>query len=168
MCWITEARLYAIWAAVGPLAGVIIGGWLASHWQRKQWIADNKAREYREIFDALNTYRWKSINYLARYEVLGAQNEEVRPEDTLSMAEAQHALDNAFSDRIFVRETVVSSGAKEDFRQLSQSFLNDRPPSLNEATQAISNLHKKLVRTAEADLRLANGLRHGSASLGSH
>lgn len=165
MRWITEVRLYAIWAAIGPLVGVIIGAWLASRWQRRQWIADNKAREYREILDALNVYRWRLVNYQARY---GGVYAEVKPEDNLSLAEAQIALDNSFSDRIFVRETVVNSGAREAFRKFSESLLSASPPNLSESTQTLAKLHKKPVSVAETDLRLAKGSRNHTPSPGSH
>ena len=61
----TLGKFFAIWAAVGPLVGVVVGGFLTAWWQRRQWILDNKAREYREALDALEAYRRSLLNHLA-------------------------------------------------------------------------------------------------------
>jgi len=45
---------YAIWAAVGPLIGVLIGSFLTSRTQRAHWLADNKKQEYRELLTVLS------------------------------------------------------------------------------------------------------------------
>jgi hypothetical protein len=43
----------AIWAAVGPLVGILIGAYLAKQWQRSQWLADKKRSEYRKLLTTL-------------------------------------------------------------------------------------------------------------------
>jgi len=51
------AEVFAMWNAIGPLVGVVIGAlltpWVAWHWQRKQWMLDNKKQEYRDLLDGL-------------------------------------------------------------------------------------------------------------------
>jgi len=37
--------------AVYVFGGALLGGWIARSNQHKQWIWDNKAREYRELID---------------------------------------------------------------------------------------------------------------------
>lgn len=42
-----------IWAIFGPLIGILIGSWLTTRNQRKQWIMDNKRDEYRELLTTI-------------------------------------------------------------------------------------------------------------------
>jgi hypothetical protein len=35
------------------LLGVLLGGWIAWRYQHRQWILENKKKEYREILDGL-------------------------------------------------------------------------------------------------------------------
>ena len=44
----------AVWAAIGPLAGILIGHYLTRSWQREQRIADDRKAEYRRLLAALN------------------------------------------------------------------------------------------------------------------
>src|SRR5713226_10620517 len=95
---ITAANIYAVWAAVGPLVGVIIGAWLSARWQRTKWILDNKTTEYRGILDALNSYRWWLVNFHALCGgVLVADSAKVKYDDRIMFAQAQDALTNAFA-----------------------------------------------------------------------
>jgi hypothetical protein len=41
------------WKYAGPLVGVLIGGWITSRNQRKQWLRDTRKQEYRELLGAL-------------------------------------------------------------------------------------------------------------------
>lgn len=43
----------SIWAAVGPLIGVLLGGYLTMRVQRNHWKLDNKKEEYRELIGTL-------------------------------------------------------------------------------------------------------------------
>jgi hypothetical protein len=40
------------WAAVGPLIGVLVGAYLTGR-QKRDWLADNKKEEYRELLSAM-------------------------------------------------------------------------------------------------------------------
>jgi hypothetical protein len=43
----------AVWNAVGPLIGVLIGGWMTYRIQSRQWLANTRKEEYRELLTAL-------------------------------------------------------------------------------------------------------------------
>lgn len=43
----------SIWATIGPLIGVLLGSWLASKNQRKQWTLHNRRDEYRELLTTI-------------------------------------------------------------------------------------------------------------------
>jgi hypothetical protein len=42
-----------VWTAVGPLLGVLIGGYLTARSQSRKWVADGKKEEYREVLSAI-------------------------------------------------------------------------------------------------------------------
>ena len=50
--WVTVSL--TIWAAVGPLAGIMIGHYLVRSWERKRWLADHRREEYQRVLAALN------------------------------------------------------------------------------------------------------------------
>jgi hypothetical protein len=46
----SQVTLYlALWGALGPLVGIIVGHVLTRSWQRKQWILDCRKEEFREV-----------------------------------------------------------------------------------------------------------------------
>jgi len=45
----------AFWAAIGPLAGIVLGHVLSRTWQFRQWKLENRRQEYREVLQALTT-----------------------------------------------------------------------------------------------------------------
>lgn len=46
--------VFAIWAAVGPLVGIFIGSYLSRSAQKKQWLAVERIKEWRELLEAMN------------------------------------------------------------------------------------------------------------------
>jgi len=50
--WVTI--FLTLWAAVGPLVGILIGHYLVRSWQRRQWLAYNQKEEYRKVLAGLN------------------------------------------------------------------------------------------------------------------
>jgi hypothetical protein len=150
------AKLYAIWAAIGPLVGVVIGAWLAARWQDRRWILDNKKAEYRGILDALQTYRWNVTRHRARCGATSISPDAAGEmgEDQLALAEALHSLWSALADRIFIREALVNSGVHQDLQSLHRSLVSDNPPDMAQWQQKCYDLHLKLLRTAWKDLRL--------------
>src|SRR5271154_409055 len=121
------AHISNVWAVVGPLAGVGYGAWLTARWQRKKWILDNKASEYRGILDALNSYRFALSEYYALYKfALVAVPAQKKYDDDIALAKTQSAVTNAFADRIFIRIAVERSGARKEWRELAAKMLADK------------------------------------------
>ena len=148
------AHIYAVWAAVGPLVGVIIGGWLAARWQRKRWILDNKASEYRSILDALNSYRFALTEYYALYKIaLVAVPAQKKYDDDVAFAKALDKVNNAFADRIFTRKPVSQSGARADWSTLADKLRSNKS-DLDELLKMIDSIHGKLVKASQTDLNL--------------
>ena len=157
MAWLPHliaAHFYQAWAAIGPLVGVVIGAWLTARWQRKKWILDNKTDEYRGILDALNSYRFKLIEYLSLYHP-GAAGFLVKDkhEAQMTLAKAHDAVNNAFADRIFTQLMVAQSGAKDDWTKCTE-MRSDKPGYINEVLTMLNSVHDKLVKASQADLQL--------------
>ena len=51
--WVTV--FLTIWAPVGPLIGLLIGHLLSRSQPRRQWIADNEVKEWRELLTTMVT-----------------------------------------------------------------------------------------------------------------
>jgi hypothetical protein len=61
--WVTLAL--TIWAAIGPMAGLLTGHLLSRSSQRKHWIADCKKQEYGELLRALMRHHFLLEDYLS-------------------------------------------------------------------------------------------------------
>jgi hypothetical protein len=152
---LTTDDFYHVWAAVGPLVGVIIGGWLSARWQRRKWILDNKTTEYRGILDALNSYRFVFVEYCALYKIASvAVSAQKKYDDDIALARAQDAVTNAFADRIFTRTPVAQSGVRNEWSSFADKLLSAKPPDLGECLKMLDGMHDKLVKVSELDLKL--------------
>lgn len=149
---ITMDGFYRLWAVVGPLVGVGFGAWLTARWQRKKWLLDNKVAEYRGIFDALNSYRHKLTTFNAMYGTAAdGVNVRDRHEAQMVMFQALDAVNNSFADRIFTRQTVEKSGARDDWDTFN-TMLGRKPA--DEVLKQLENVHDKLVTASLDDLKL--------------
>jgi|SRR6266436_4258875 len=81
----------AVWAAIGPLAGIVIGHYLVRSWQRRQWIADNRKDEYRKILGALN-----------RLNMAFSQQHSTGVADSREIKEAMEEIAIAFNTCLFI------------------------------------------------------------------
>ena len=145
----------ALWNALGPLAGVLLGVWLTWHWQHKHWVLDNKRAEYRQLLDALEAYR----------DVLDdhAKKRPFAPDDYKRdyepVNEKQAALRTMLADRLFIgdRPEIVSTG--KDFQDFLRKFAVELLPrnlSMSSTTKvfdALDDFEKRLRRAARDDLK---------------
>jgi hypothetical protein len=76
--------ILSVWAAIGPLIGIYIGHHLLRSQHRRQWLADNRIQEWREV-----------ITTLQKALVLTTQFDAAR---NLSTAEEKKAAMPAFLD----------------------------------------------------------------------
>ena len=42
------------WISFGPLAGVLVGAWLARSWDKQKWMNDNRKQECQELLAAIS------------------------------------------------------------------------------------------------------------------
>jgi hypothetical protein len=151
---ITSDDFWRVATIVGTLAGVAFGAWLTARWQRKKWILDNKASEYRSIFDALNSYRFALTEYYSLYKIaLVEVPAQKKYDDQIALAKTLSAVSNAFADRIFIHDAVKRSGARKEWGELAAKLLADTS-TIEELLKIIDSIHNKLVKTFKDDLKL--------------
>lgn len=88
-----------IWAVVGPLVGILIGAYIANRNQRKNWIADNKKQEFRELLSALVE---ASSSLIAFYTPMALHG----PEDQRACDRVEKKSVEVIMDRIFIAREV--------------------------------------------------------------
>jgi len=89
----------AIWAALGPLVGVLIGAYIADRNQRRQWIANCKKEEYRELISVLTKARSTYLQIHHFTPVAGPDEVQALADETFRVAETM-------GDRIFIAAVV--------------------------------------------------------------
>jgi len=117
----------SIWAAVGPLIGVLLGAHLAAQAQKRHWILDSMKEEYRELLSTLS----QTFNFLREYHapMVGHGPEEQRAEH----AEQLMAL-AVIGDRVFISGEVKRIDVLNRWRRAVHQLENH----LNSATFAKS------------------------------
>jgi SLT domain-containing protein len=152
----TAEHFYQIWAVVGPLAGVALGAWQAARWQRKKWILDNKASEYRGILDALNSYRFALVEYYSLYKIaLIAMPAQKKYDDQITFAKAGESVTNALADRIFTYPAIEATGARKDWSAIADELRAEKS-DLNKLLKMVDGLHDKLVKASRNDLKITD------------
>ncbi|HXM94197.1 MAG TPA: hypothetical protein VOA64_08090 [Candidatus Dormibacteraeota bacterium] len=99
--WVTV--FLGIWAAVGPLVGIYIGHHLLRSQQRRQWLADNRMQEWREIITTLQ----KSLVLITQFDA--ARNLSTIEEKKAAMPavlDARAAALSVLNNRLFVAKEV--------------------------------------------------------------
>jgi hypothetical protein len=94
--------ILALWAAIGPLAGIVIGHTLVRSWERRRWLADNQKEEYRKVLGGLSRLNMA----LSDHHVLGIDNAN---EVKLAMEDATQALNTCLFTAGFFAESGVAS-----------------------------------------------------------
>ncbi|HLY40456.1 MAG TPA: hypothetical protein VKR52_04540 [Terracidiphilus sp.] len=62
---LTKLNIYlAIWGAIGPLAGILVGHWLSRSWQREQWELDCRKEEFKELIFAIGSATIELMMYI--------------------------------------------------------------------------------------------------------
>lgn len=117
--WVTV--FLTIWAPVGPLVGILIGHYLSRSHQRRQWIADNEVKEWRELLTTLTT------SFTAIVQTDDALP-KVPGEETERLKKSLHARTLAgevLANRIFVSREARANGLYERWKKALDEFDED-------------------------------------------
>lgn len=96
-----SAAWAAIIGAVIGAGGALMAQMLGTASQHQRWVADCKRQEYREVFDALEEYRWQVTNYL---------RQPARALLSPDLVQALHHLWSVLVGRMFIRRALSGSG----------------------------------------------------------
>lgn len=111
------ARFFSLFGSPMPaiyaLLGVIIGGWISWRNQHRQWVSDNKAREYRELIDGL---------FASTEKILQARPNAGSP-ITDSLSDAVWNGTRLTQNRIFTLCAIKDAGIDEDWQKISNLAL---------------------------------------------
>jgi hypothetical protein len=106
-----------IWAALGPLVGVLIGAFLAKKWQRAQWIADTKRSEYRKLLTTLT----KTFSGLVRLQGVDVA---IGPKEQRTLSNLEADSINVIRDRLFIADEIQQLNLLHRWTQALRSYDN--------------------------------------------
>jgi hypothetical protein len=117
--FVVSTIVLGVWAAVGPLVGVRYGDELSQRSKRRQWLADERTKEWRELLSTLTT----SMTDIIRCRQ-GERTTEVMKEDL----DASVAAGEVLSNRLFIAKEVRRRELLDRWREAVQSFEKDGDP----------------------------------------
>jgi hypothetical protein len=137
--WLTLTL--TIWAAIGPMVGLLTGHLLSRSSQRKHWIADCKKQEYGELLRALMRHHFLLEDYLGSPGPMVGELER-------HIKEREEEAAIVIKNRIFLRRQIESLGLYERWGRSIKEFrkTQDVPAfsgSFDELQEAIWNEVKK-------------------------
>jgi hypothetical protein len=105
-----------VWAFAGPLVGIFVGAYLTSRWQRKQWYADHRIKEWRELLTALSN---AAIVYVPR-NVLGSASLQLE-QGKINLTAKQNSGE-ILTNRIFIAEDVEELQLRDQRTRLLKGY----------------------------------------------
>jgi hypothetical protein len=136
--WLTLS--FAVWAAVGPLVGLLVGHFLTRSWQKKQWLLDNEKQEYRELLDALSG----AYLSLAKTELVRGTD---RVRSTPETSEAEDAAYRLLNDRIFIASKLKEENVFEQWTTMYKRFTGGQD-TFTEFSSKYTAIHNTIIRLA--------------------
>lgn len=107
------------WAAVGPLIGVLVGAYLTGRRQKRDWLADNKKEEYRELLSAMT----KALSINLELYILGVGLDSA---DQRRRANVTSELMEVTRSRLFIAKQIKQLDAVNRWISLTSEFEKSR------------------------------------------
>jgi len=120
--WVTV--FLTIWAPVGPLIGIMLGAYLSRSQQRRQWVADNEVKEWRELLTTLTTSFTAIIQ--TDEKLPKAPGEEI--ERLKRWLQARTLAGEVLTNRIFIAHAVSSFEIFDKWKTALARFDQDHDP----------------------------------------
>ena len=138
--WVTV--FLTLWAAVGPIAGVLIGHYLLRGAQRRQWVSDNRLKEWRELIEVLIS-AFAIILRVRAIDVKGEQNRRELHENGLRAIEV-------ISNRVFIHDDVERIRLLDQWNNATHTFLVEG--NSREFSAAFQKIMAKVREAAKTDI----------------
>ena len=117
--FVISTIVLGVWAAVGPLVGVRYGNELSQRSTRRQWLADERTKEWRELLGTLTTSMTTIIQCRQGERTLEMMKEDLR---------ASVAAGEALSNRLFIAKEVRRRQLLDSWREAVAAFEKDGDP----------------------------------------
>jgi uncharacterized membrane-anchored protein YjiN (DUF445 family) len=134
----------SIWAAVGPLIGVMLGSYLTVRGQRRQWIADNKKQEYSELLTTLS----RTVGEVITYHTPPVAHP---PHDQLVYDESIKKAATVIIDRIFIAREVQRMELVKRWREALTDLENN-----DDLAEFANRFHGMLQDITEHAMRIVD------------
>jgi hypothetical protein len=114
--------ILAIWAAVGPLVGIYVGHHLLRSQQRRQWLADNRIQEWREVITTLN----KSLILITQFDAgRDLSTVEEKKAAMPAVLDARAGALSVLNNRIFIAKEVRHHKMFDKWKKAVSEFDGD-------------------------------------------
>ncbi len=127
-----------IWAAVGPIVGILLGHFLSRSWQREQWLRDKRNEEWHELLTALAESLRVSLKIYPARELSG--------EEERTIVEAHSNSFRVIRDRIFIAPDVQALNIENRWSAAVQ--YHSQTMDAKKLGNAYKELRDEIVRTA--------------------
>ncbi len=91
-----------VWAAVGPLCGVLVGAGLSRSWDRRKWLNDNRKQEFRELMETLS----EAASGMISRQISRNWGEALTEKEAEQVSVSHMASLKVIKNRIFIAEDV--------------------------------------------------------------
>jgi hypothetical protein len=133
-----------VWAAAGPLVGILFGHFLTRSWQHKQWMLDCRKEEFRELIASLTSVAIAIVIYKEARDANSA-----RAKDCLhAILDKQHEVYNVIASRIYIAKDIKDLKIMDRYIALSQELresTGEHDPS-DRMSQLVDDIVKAAVR----------------------
>jgi hypothetical protein len=153
MDWLKDAatnalslhRFYVAWSALGPLLGVLIGGYLTARSQGRKWLADGKTEEYRAVLSAIMNALPEDPGQQEGKEFAPPSSESLKTFDAL----ASHSL-AVIADRLFISDEIERLAVGKKWHQVVMAYSKAPTGENRDALYRVaSGLRKEIVASAK-------------------
>lgn len=117
--FVISTIILGVWAAVGPLVGVRYGNELSQRSTRRQWLADERTKEWRQLLNTLTTSMTTIIQCRHADRTLEMIKEDLR---------ASTAAGEVLSNRLFIAKEVRQRNLLDRWREAVLAFEKDSDP----------------------------------------
>lgn len=119
MNFVWATIILAVWGAIGPLVGIYIGHRLLRDQHRRQWLADNKIQEWREVITTLQ----KSLTTIVQYDAMkDLSTSEERAAAMPSVLNARTVAFEVLGNRLFIAKEVRHHRMFDRWHQAVKEF----------------------------------------------
>ncbi len=137
----TLTIVLALWGAIGPLVALFVGAYLTRSGQRKQWLADERVKEWRELLTTLTT----SLSTIVSCSSL--------PKTPERLADDLHARVIAgvvINSRLFIGHEISKGEMVKQWREAVKKFDEDHDEEAFGAS--LANIQSHIERGARKDI----------------